>query len=136
MDGPETGSQQVWYCTKYLLFFKPRSLTKLTLNLFISVKLSTVVELKWHSIFLLLTVMTSQNISFQIIASRNINSQIINTSFSNHAYTLKHSEHKYSQIIASNHKILESLLELFESLLELVRIIKFSNHCNIHSKTL
>ena len=80
-----TGSQQVWYCTKYLLFFKPRSLTKLTLNLFISVKLSTV---EWHSIFLLLTVMnfqTSQNISFQIIASRNINSQIINIPFSNHA---------------------------------------------------
>ena len=77
---------------------------------------------------------TSQNISFQIIASRNINSQIINTSFSNHAYTLKHSEHKYSQIIASNHKILESLLELFESLLELARIIKFSNHCMHYSK--
>ena len=105
-----TESQQVWYCTKYLLFFKPRSLTKLTLNLFISVKPSMC---RWsggdlHFFAIVMNFQTSQNISFQIIASRNINSQIINTSFSNHAYTLKHSEHKYSQIIASNHKILES----------------------------
>ena len=115
-----TGSQQVWYCTKYLLFFKPRSLTKLTLNSFISAKpsmcrWSSGREVTFHFFAIVMNFQTSQNISFQIIASRNI--------------ILKSLISLFRIMLYSKNNLKTSILK------SLLRIIKFSNHylnCSNH----